>query len=651
MTAMEVGSLFWTMGVRDSLTPKMEEAKTNALSLKDTLRSVGDGLGSAGGALTTLFAPAAAALGVAVNSSNQYATALTNIQAVTGQSSGEIAALRSQLMSIGTASVAGPQAVAEAYYDVAGGVTDASARMATLRAAVSLSQAGNASLAGSTKALIGVMNSYKFSADQAGFASDVLTRTVGMGVGTMDEFATALPMVTGLASSLGIGFDDLGAMSAYLTTQGNSASSSVTQLGAMMTSVLNPNETMKSALAELGFTSGQAAIEALGLGGAFQALAGTQTANSEGMARMAGSVEALRGITAMSGPDVAAFMETFRAGITGATAAAEAVQMQGPAQQMALLQSAISGLGIEIGTALTPALLDITNNARPVILAITDWITKNPELTSQIAMLVIGGAALGGTLMFVGGVVSAGGVLLTGIGALVGFLTGPVGLVAMIVAAVTALGSGEGGLAGGLSRAGTTARQLVIMGLIGVRDTLINIRDYASQVASGFSIMLNTPGLLTNLAVRALLGVKNTIDDIVASVQSAIFGFQLLFGAATNSNPSAPMPALPGGGLIGNLPSFQTPPTSSLPIGVSLPLTTLIPRASGGAVMKNRPYRVGEEGEEVFVPDTSGEIIPNHRLGGITIQQMTINASSEEGGRAAARGFREELNMLMQATG
>lgn len=625
MTAMEVGSLFLTMGVRDSLTPKLQEAKTEAQSLTDRLRGVGDGLGSAGGALTTLFAPAAAALGVAVNSSNQYATALTNIQAVTGASSTEIAALRSQLMSIGVDSTAGPQAVAEAYYDVAGGVTDASARMATLQAAVSLSQAGNASLEGSTRALIGVMNSYKFSADQAGFASDVLTRTVGMGVGTMDEFASALPMVTGLASSLGIGFDDLGAMSAYLTTQGNSASSSVTQLGAMMTSVLNPNETMKSALAELGFTSGQAAIEALGLGGAFQALAGTQTANSEGMARMAGSVEALRGITAMSGPDVAAFMETFRAGITGATAAAEAVQMQGPAQQFALLTSNIQALGITVGTALTPALIDITNQATPVINSITEWIGKNPELTSQIAMLVIGGAALGGALMFVGGVVSAGGVLITGMGALLGILTGPIGLVAMIAGAVALLGAGEGGLPGGLSRAATAAQQLVSLGLIGLQSAL---------------------------------------NGIVGLVNDAIRGFKELFGLNASANQVAPMPALPGGGLIGNLPSFNqnaigpisgvnyTTGPSAAPGDNFMNWYNSRPgRASGGQAMRNVPVKVGEDGEELFVPDTNGEIIPNHRLGGITIQQMTINASSEEGGRAAARGFREELNMLMQAGG
>jgi TP901 family phage tail tape measure protein len=625
MTAMEVGSLFLTMGVRDSLTPKLQEAKTEAQSLTDRLRGVGDGLGSAGGALTTLFAPAAAALGVAVNSSNQYATALTNIQAVTGASSGEIAALRSQLMSIGVDSTAGPQAVAEAYYDVAGGVTDASARMATLQAAVSLSQAGNASLEGSTRALIGVMNSYKFSADQAGFASDVMTRAVGAGVLTMDELASAIPMVSGVAASLGIGFDDLGAMTAYLTTQGTSASAATTQLGAMMSALQKPIPVMSQALAELGFSTGEAAIEQLGLVGALMALAGTQTAASDGMATLLGTQEALRGYTGLANADFTAFTENFKTNLAGATAAAEAVQMSGPAQQFALLTSNIQALGITVGTALTPALIDITNQATPVINSITEWIGKNPELTSQIAMLVIGGAALGGVLMFVSGVVSAGGVLLGGMGALLGILTGPIGLVAMIAGAVALLGAGEGGLPGGLSRAATAAQQLVSLGLIGLQSAL---------------------------------------NGIVGLVNDAIRGFKELFGLNASANQVAPMPALPGGGLIGNLPSFNqnaigpisgvnyTTGPSAAPGDNFMNWYNSRPgRASGGAVMKNQPYRVGEAGEELFVPDTSGEIIPNGRMGGITIQNMTINASSEEGGRAAARGFREELNMLMQATG
>jgi len=48
--------------------------------------------------------------------------------------------------------------------------------------------------------------------------------------------------------------------------------------------------------------------------------------------------------------------------------------------------------------------------------------------------------------------------------------------------------------------------------------------------------------------------------------------------------------------------------------GGDLPSVTT--RARGGLVMRGRAYGVGEMGPELFVPQSNGEIIPNHRLGG-----------------------------------
>lgn len=45
-------------------------------------------------------------------------------------------------------------------------------------------------------------------------------------------------------------------------------------------------------------------------------------------------------------------------------------------------------------------------------------------------------------------------------------------------------------------------------------------------------------------------------------------------------------------------------------------------KALGGPVMSNKPYVVGENGPEVFVPNNTGSIIPNNRLGG---SSTTVN--------------------------
>ena len=52
-------------------------------------------------------------------------------------------------------------------------------------------------------------------------------------------------------------------------------------------------------------------------------------------------------------------------------------------------------------------------------------------------------------------------------------------------------------------------------------------------------------------------------------------------------------------------------------------------RAIGGSVQAGQPYMVGERGQEMFVPNQSGSIIPNNKMGGsgVTINQ-TINIST-----------------------
>ena len=59
-------------------------------------------------------------------------------------------------------------------------------------------------------------------------------------------------------------------------------------------------------------------------------------------------------------------------------------------------------------------------------------------------------------------------------------------------------------------------------------------------------------------------------------------------------------------------------------------LDGLLGKASGGSVSKGTPYIVGERGAEMFVPNQSGTIVPNHKMGGsgVVINQ-TINLSGD----------------------
>lgn len=57
-------------------------------------------------------------------------------------------------------------------------------------------------------------------------------------------------------------------------------------------------------------------------------------------------------------------------------------------------------------------------------------------------------------------------------------------------------------------------------------------------------------------------------------------------------------------------------------------------RAAGGPVAGGVPYLVGEKGAEIFVPKSSGTIVPNHKVGGVT-NNVTVNLPPNVAGGAA----------------
>ena len=575
------------------------------------LAGLGSKLQSIGAKMTLATAPITAGLGVSVKAAVDFDESITNVAAVLGLTGDEATALGKDLLKIGRKSRSGPQAIADAYYDIAGGVADTSSHMAILNAAVATSEAGNADLAGTTSALISIMNSYGFSADKAGFASDVLTQTVAKGVGTMDDFAGALPQVSGLANSVGISFDDLGGMMAYLTTKGNTASQSATQLGAMMTALLNPNEAMKKALGELGFTTGKAAIENLGLVGTFGALADKSPVFQSNMAGAVGSVEALRGVTAFGSDNAVDALAAFSNGLDGATEAARRIQNESFAAQFDLLKSNVSGLAITIGTALLPNLNELIGKLQPIIDGIVEWIDKNPQATQ--------------TLLILSGVLVVAGPLMTALGTAIKLVS--VGL-AIVTAPAFLLAAAIGAI--------IAAAQLGYPG--GIGQLLTDAAVAAQKLAAIFMFGLTT----------AINWVRvNVIDPIIVRVNELIVSLQNAWDwiNKVGSNVGAGVSGISG--ITSGLASGQFSVTDVL----NATWAQITGRAVGGDVSAGQPYVVGERGPELFVPGQSGAIVPNGAMGGVSISGLTIYANDAAGGRAAADAFERRIGSLLAARG
>lgn len=133
-----------------------------------------------------------------------------------------------------------------------------------------------------------------------------------------------------------------------------------------------------------------------------------------------------------------------------------------------------------------------------------------------------------------------------------------------------------------------------------VRDVMDRIEGYIDDVRRHIDWMIDK----FDDAVDTVRRVKNSIDDVIDRARDAV-------------NAVSSIDLNPFNGLSG--------------------------RAAGGAVNAGMPYVVGEQRPEVFVPDTTGTILPSTQ--GIGAQNIQINVYQQPGesGTSFARRVADEL--------
>ena len=133
-------------------------------------------------------------------------------------------------------------------------------------------------------------------------------------------------------------------------------------------------------------------------------------------------------------------------------------------------------------------------------------------------------------------------------------------------------------------------------------------------------------------------------DGLVESINAAIDGTKTLGEVASNTFKRISNALLNYGvnlalaGLPGGLGSF---------FGSALGVEK---KAKGGPVTGGSPYIVGEKGPELFVPNSSGNIVPNHEMGGANVVvNVDASGSSVQGDNMQADQLGRMLGAAIQA--
>ncbi len=272
------------------------------------------GLLAAGAAITTF----------AVKAAGDFDTAFREISTLIDQPIEDLGEFRQAILDYSTQSTKPLEEITQAIYSAISAGVDYSDSITAVATAEQLAVAGKADLNETLTVLVSSLNAYGLGMEEAERFSDALFTTVKQGQTTLPELGGALSQVTGLAASAGVDFEELLSAVAALTAAGAPTSQAVTQIRGALSNIIKPTSEAATLAAELGIDFNAAALESKGLAGVLEDVQRATGGNTDEMARLFGSVEALNGVLTLTGEGADAFAGTIEVmgDNTGATAAA-----------------------------------------------------------------------------------------------------------------------------------------------------------------------------------------------------------------------------------------------------------------------------------------------------------------------------------------
>lgn len=268
-----------------------------------------------------IVALGAAFVGIAVNESAKFGAAVNEIATLTNLTGDAIGQYGTEILEYSRTSSQSLDQITQATYSAISAGADYKDALGALAVAEQLAVAGKASLNDSLVVLVSSLNAYGKGTEEAERFSDALFNTVRLGQTTLPELAGSLAQVTGIAATAGVDFEELLAAIATLTATGSPTSQAVTQIKAALSNIIKPASDATTLAAELGIEFNAAALESKGLANFLLDVQTATGGNTEQMARLFGSVEALNGVLTLTGlgaDKFASSLDEMRSG-TGAT--------------------------------------------------------------------------------------------------------------------------------------------------------------------------------------------------------------------------------------------------------------------------------------------------------------------------------------------
>jgi len=292
----------------------------------------------------------------------------------------ELGAVRAEIMALPDELGSATDMVRGYYQVISAGVTEPKEAMDLLTTAAKAAKAAHIDQEIVIKGLTKVMAGYGGAVATAAEAADLLFGIEKLGQTSVAELVPVIGDLASISHQVGVSQYEMGAAMSQVTQTAGSTSQAATQYKAIMVGLLKPQKTMTEALDKMGYSSGKAAVEALGLSGTLIELEKYALDSGVGMSKLFESSEALTAL----GPLLSSNFQNYNVALVelknNAGAADQAFQDWSGTLEATeeLFKNTVGKVMIELGEELAPTV----NSA---LKEIATWIRDNkPEILSFV---------------------------------------------------------------------------------------------------------------------------------------------------------------------------------------------------------------------------------------------------------------------------
>ncbi len=422
----EIDRLYYTLGI------KTEELEAGVARAENSFNKLVSAATSVAATIGVAFGFKEVITGI-TNLAMNFESAMSEVWTLTDLTKEQFDSLKQSVIELSKQGPFSVEELAKALYQTISAGVDAGNTIDFLAQAMQAAQAGATDLFTAVDGLTTIMNAWGLSMNQLSEVSDAIFVAVREGKTTFQELAQTIGTVAPTASQAGISLQEVLSAVAALTKQGIDTNRAMTSLNYAIQAIIAPTEEAKKTAQELGIQFNSAALEAQGFMNFLQRVYTAAGGNTETLSKLFGSVEALRGVFALTGNAANDFRNILESmgNSAGETQKAADKMANTLANQLARLKNSFNAIKLSWGEAITPMIQHLATIAEKF----AKWAESMTPLEKGI--LTVSAALVGLipviktiTMLFaiLQGVTGNWIGLLAGIGAAVGAITVTLGM-------------------------------------------------------------------------------------------------------------------------------------------------------------------------------------------------------------------------------